>query len=244
MKHEREGKARDAAEGRKGQTLDEQLPDKAASPGAKDGAYTHLSLAERAAREQQIGDVDAGDKQNEQRRAGKDLERRPNLIDHLLVHGHQADRPAGIALRRLSGQLGSDALHVEGGLLEGDALAQSSNSKRVSASTRRAEPFDGPSVRNQEIRSLAEQGESRRHHADQRARPAARVDRGADDVRTPTEPRAPEFIADDDDVVAALFVFGGEVGAAERWPNAKDGEEIRGGDSPNRLPRAGRRASH
>ena len=100
MERDRQRETGDAARKRQQHAFRQHLAQQPAALRAERGAQAQLALAHRAARQQQVGDVDAGDQQHEQHRAAEDEQRRADLLDGLLVNRHQRDRPAGVALRR------------------------------------------------------------------------------------------------------------------------------------------------
>ena len=65
----RQERTESAAGERDDQALDQQLPDDGAAGGAHRGPHGQLALARAAARQQQVGDVGAGDQQQEPHRA-------------------------------------------------------------------------------------------------------------------------------------------------------------------------------
>ena len=65
--------------------------------GAERRANRHLALAHAAAREQQVGEIDAGHQQHEADAAEQQQQRRPHAADRLLVQRH--DRGADDAVR-------------------------------------------------------------------------------------------------------------------------------------------------
>src|SRR5215813_5527091 len=61
----RQRKSRDPAEQRQQQDFNQKLPNQAATPGAYCGADRQLALSSRPLRQQQVGDVRAGDQQDQ-----------------------------------------------------------------------------------------------------------------------------------------------------------------------------------
>ena len=76
--------------------LGQELPHDAASIGAERDADRDLALAGDAARQQQIGDVGAGDEQDAGDRRGQQRQRRPRRADDLLVQRHHAEGQAAV----------------------------------------------------------------------------------------------------------------------------------------------------
>src|SRR5690348_18428938 len=78
---------------------------------------------------------------------------------------------------------------------------------------RKREPHVAGFGTNRELKAL-------RHHADDRKRPPAKVNRASDHAWVPFEMGAPESVTQDHDVVPGLVLAGEEV-PAERGPHAK-----------------------
>ena len=179
------------------QALGQHLPQQPRRAGAERRAQTQLALAHGAAREQQVGDVDAGDQQHERDRAGEHEQRRANLLDHLLVNRHERHRPAGIALRRFLLELRRDRSSSR---RRPAASETPSRSRAMPCDDPRpgacAQPLERPAVRNHEVGALPFDRESRRHDADDGARPAVGGERRAEHVGAAAEPRLPELVAE------------------------------------------------
>ena len=65
--------------------LGEQLAQQPDAAGAESGTHGQLRLARRCAREEQVGDVCAGDEEHEADGAEQDEERRADVADHHVV---------------------------------------------------------------------------------------------------------------------------------------------------------------
>ena len=173
--------------------------------GAERRAKAQLALPHRAAREQQVGDIDAGDQQHEQHRAAEHVQGRANLIDGLLVNRHQRDRPVGVALRHLLFELRHDRAHLAVGLLERHAVAQPRNAVRRAAAREQC---------------AAVRSSSRTESCKRRGRPSIVKPGGitpmtvrgrwfmvsvhAEHVASAAEPRLPELVADHHHAFVAL----------------------------------------
>jgi hypothetical protein len=98
-------------------------PQDVAPSRADGGTYRRLVRARGSTGEQQVGDVGAGDEQDESHRAEQDVESRPILADELLVQRFGLETPLmvllGIALRQVTRddvQLGRELLLGDSGL--------------------------------------------------------------------------------------------------------------------------------
>ncbi len=207
MERDGQGEAGQSSRRTEQQAFRQHHPQQPPALGPKRGAQAQLALASRAPRKQEIGHVDAGDQQHQAHRAGEDQQRRADLLHGQLVNRHHAHRPGGVALRHFRFELRGNRLHLVGGLLHRHTVAQPRHRMRRAAARRRAQPLQRPAVRHQEIGPLALDRESRRHHADDRARARVGGERHAQHVRPSAEPRLPEFVADHDDAVVALEVL-------------------------------------
>src|SRR5262249_29390305 len=90
----REGQAEQAAEERKQYALREKQPRNAPATGAESGAQSHFLVALPSAREQEIGDVGAGDKQDEGDGAKENQQRGANSFHHIFLKVRGKHRPA------------------------------------------------------------------------------------------------------------------------------------------------------
>ena len=162
--------------------------------------------AHRAARQQQVGDVHAGDEQHERDGAGEHAKRRADLVHHLFVHGHERDRPAGIAF---AGTPVSSAAAM--------FFMSPSACSNETPSRRRASPCDAPRPGAARSRAIVQpygimksarwpiDREARRHHADDGSRSAVGGDGRAEHVGARAQSRRPEFVAEDDDARRCLL---------------------------------------
>ena len=112
--------------------LDEQLPHEPETAGAERRPHRQLALPRRRARQEQVGDVGAGDEQHEADRAGQRAERRPHGADQLFPKRHHVRGPAGIAIGELGRQTRREAIHVGPRLREIDAGRQAGHRNQPS----------------------------------------------------------------------------------------------------------------
>ena len=110
---------------REHRTLDEQLPDDAAAAGADRRANRDFALADRRARQQHIGDVAAGDDEQEADRAEERIERAAELAHHPVDDGNDAEAETGrVVVRPLGGAPRADHVQLRFGLGGGHAGAE------------------------------------------------------------------------------------------------------------------------
>ena len=102
MKDHRKREAEHTASQRQHHALGQHLPQQPAAVGAERGAKPELALAHRAACEQQIGDVDAGDEQDENDRAREHGQRRLDRLGGERVDRQDDHRTPGIQTREFS----------------------------------------------------------------------------------------------------------------------------------------------
>src|SRR4029078_11736665 len=81
----RESEAEQCAAGSQHETFGEHLTDESAATAAKRGSYGELALTRRRTNEQQIGNVGAGDQQDERDGAHERENRRADIAAHVLV---------------------------------------------------------------------------------------------------------------------------------------------------------------
>ena len=104
-----------------GQRLADQRP----TAAAHRGAYREFPFAQGGAHQQEVGDVGAGDQQEEDHRAHQGQQRGAHLLDYMRVHRLEADRVTGRAgnqevLPGLGGNLIDHGLR----LVQGDTVLQ------------------------------------------------------------------------------------------------------------------------
>ena len=91
-----------AAHGRKHEAFRQQLCDQPAPSGAQGRANRQFPLPGGGPREQEVGNVRAGDEEDEHRRPEQDQQRLPDIADDLLVHRHEPHADAGVGVRILT----------------------------------------------------------------------------------------------------------------------------------------------
>ena len=88
-----------AAREREHDRLGEELPDDARAARAERRAHRDLLAAPERPREDEVGDVGAGDQQHEADRAEQHEQRRPHVADEVLVERDDRGAPALVVLR-------------------------------------------------------------------------------------------------------------------------------------------------
>ena len=101
-----------AGEGREQQVLGEELAEDPAAAGADGGSDGELALAGAVAGEEEVGDVHAGDQDDEADRAEEDPQHRPDAADDPVLHGHEVQAPALVGVRELGAEAGGDVVEV------------------------------------------------------------------------------------------------------------------------------------
>ena len=103
----------------------DELPDQPQPARAERRAQRHLVLPGGRAREQQVRDVGARDEQHERHRAEERQERRPRVLDDVVLQRHDADAHVRrLVFGMLLPELPGDAVHLGLRLIEGHARLQ------------------------------------------------------------------------------------------------------------------------
>ena len=121
--HPREQQAEGRANGRQQQAFGEQLANQAPPPGAERRADRDFP-SRPGAREQEVGDVRAGDEQHDQDRGGEHLQRAADVAHEQLLERDQTDVPLRSILDRDVGQRGEGGFERGTRLLDGDVRFQ------------------------------------------------------------------------------------------------------------------------
>ena len=255
----RDAQPGDAAGGSQHQAFGQHLAHQAAALGAERGAQADLALARRASRQQQVGDVDAGDEHDQRDRADQREQRRAQLADQLFLQREDHHRAPGIALWLFFFELGVDGPHVAVGLLERHAVAKPRDGVGAAAAARRPQLLERFAVRRQEVRLLADDREAGRHHANHRPRTVVGGQGHPQHVGPAAELPLPELVGENDQRVVAAEVFLGGIAAAEcgldpqraeersrerqsgglEWLAVDDQGQAGGSDHPQTVERAG-----
>ena len=223
---------------REDQAFDEQLPDDRRRRCADGRANRQLSMARRAAREQQVGDVRAGDEQHEQHRA----EQQPDAPLRAVAHEVVAElldthRPAFPALGTLLLEAGAERRHARVRLVHGDVILQTGHHQQrrvVGLQLRLGEHQRHPDL------VLLMIGRALPQHADDGPRLVVHAHLASDDAGIAREPVLPQLVRQDDDVVAAgdTLVLAKRAAERERMPVAEHGEKPGRGEAGADVLRA------
>ena len=111
----REAEAERAAGDREHETLDQELAQQPGAGGPEREPHRNLALTERRARQQQVGQVGAGDQQDEADRAEQHQHAAPRVADHYLAQLGRRDRGAVVDRFRGHDRVG-DGGQVGGGV--------------------------------------------------------------------------------------------------------------------------------
>ena len=208
------------------QALDQELRDQSTASGAERRAHRHFAAAQRAARQQQIRQVDARDQQHRRRRRRAARSATCASCPPAL-RAAASPPPRAVSARAAPTRAGSTPPSLplaccerDAGLQPGHAVhvVPAQNFVSISGRERGRHP-DVDVARRHEV-------ELARHHADHLVRRVVQRDRAAHHVGRRAEAPLPQPMADDDDARALrVFVFGED--PSEQRLHAKDGPEIR-----------------
>ena len=198
--------------------LDQHLARQSNASAAERGADGELVLTRRAAGDQQVGDVDAGNQQQEADGAEQREQRQADVVDQPIGEQFGADADGAVGVRVLAFQRGGDRLQLAAGRLEADAglqTAEGVESVVVAAIDQVGCTRDRADRREQIVR--AHVLEIARHHADDGVLDAVQLHRPPDHGGIGAELRAPVRIADNHrGNGGGPVVFVGEAAAARR----------------------------
>jgi hypothetical protein len=193
----RQREASGAARQREHDAFSQEQPRQVPAARAKGGTYGHFSCAADATCQQQVGDVRASHQQDEGDNAAKDERGGSHFAaDERVAQRLDGDAPSFVGLRRDTGDVLRDHIHVASRLVDRRARPQSRDNLKVVL----AALLWGPPRRKRRPDVGRKQNlEARRHDADDGQRLAVEPDDTADGVRVTIQPAAPEPLADDDD---------------------------------------------
>ncbi len=245
-RHEREqlrqrppcGQPQRPTDQRKHEALDHHLLHEPRPRRAESRAHPELAGAIAGAREEQIGEVRAGDQQHERHRRGQHLERGPHARRHVVDErsGADVDRTAlaedQVGHRTLDGAGAGAALGFR--LREGHARLQARERLRVVDDGRAGRRLDGQRRIQADRLAVVTQpdflvgkGEARRRHADDVVMNAIDDDRPADHSGVAPEPVAPEAVREDHHGRRPLLRVRGHEESASSGRDAQQGEQPR-----------------
>jgi hypothetical protein len=172
------------------EALGEELPDHPAAARAKRRADRHLAGPGGPAREKQIGDVAAGDQEDESHRPEQDEQALPVIADQLLHHRRDREAPLRIVSREAPREVLSEARELRFRLRYPCARLEARvDLKGVLVVHPLA--LGGPRDRHPQLFRLIREVERRRHDADDFVRPSADADLAAHDLSIRAEATRP-----------------------------------------------------
>ena len=218
--------------------LDQELADETTAPAAERRTDAQLVLPGRAARDEQVRDVDAGDQEETADRAEQDEQRESHGGDQLRGERRRADADVRVRLRILALEPRADGLHLGPGRCQRHARPQPSHAEeaRMVAAIEQVRVVRDPQAdRHEDVVVAAEIPKARRQHADDRVARSIEGDRTAQGGRVAAEAILPERVADDRFGWRVRAVFGFAEQAAHARAHADDVEET-AGDTPAAEP--------
>ena len=221
----RQHEAREPAENAEQQALREHLQDDPAAAGAESKPYRNLPMARGAAREQEVGDIGAGDKQQGDHGPEHEVEAAADIAGGEVARHQRAETQAGVGRRMRRGEPRGDRVELCLDLLECDAgLDSRVDDPAVFA----AAPFLGLFGDGERLPEVVRFGETEilRHHADHGRGVVVERDRLPEHVGAAAERFLPQRVAEDDDRRGAGLVLFGLERAAEHGLHAKRPETI------------------
>ena len=180
-----------AADDAENEAFGEKLANQTSSPCAKRGAHGNLGLPGRRLREEEIGDVDAGDQQHEPDRAEKHQHCLANVSDHRFVQLHSGEVEAFIAVRILSREPRTNGLDLCFHLLDRHSGSCPADHCEIPGAALLDGEVIGIFDRCPDLTARRER-EPLRHHADHLIGHAVERDAPPDDAGFGSEPLAPQ----------------------------------------------------
>jgi len=191
------------------------LPGKIRARRAERRPDREFAPARQSGRQQQVGDIGAGDQQHHQHRAHENAQRLNHIADDHLEIGLHVD---AVVVAELLRQLAADRLHLLLRALRCDAgLEPRIHLQEVIAALLLVE---GALHRQEDVGAAMR--EVRAHHADDFERLVVNRDFPADDIRIAVEAPRPVGVGEDDDFRSARLVFVLREPAAARGGDAED----------------------
>jgi hypothetical protein len=207
------------------------LPDDTRPSGAERRADGHLARPVHRPREEQVGDVRAGDQHHERHRAKQHEERRPDWPCDRIPKRYDSYLAGRIVGRVVASELRADAVEIGDCLSFGHSRLDSPEGFEVLATPARRRLGHVVADRRPDLGGRVEaRGDQRfvlgRHHANDLKRDVVHRNRAADDRRIGAKPPAPEAVAQDHDTPSSGTILLFQKVAAERWLHAEHREEI------------------
>jgi hypothetical protein len=225
---DREAQGGDAAEHGERHTLDQHLADELPPAGTQGGAHGKFAAAGDGARQEQVGDVGAGDQQHGGDGAQHQQERIPERARDRLAQVAHGDADIPVAVGVLLGDLAGDDRQLSADVIDGAARGGARDDPGVIAYDAalhqvraRLEPDGGPDVGGPEF-------EGGRHDADHRVGLAVEGDGVVQDAPVSGEALLPGGVAQHAHRRGGGGVFGVGEHAAEHRLHAEQGPDRRG----------------
>ncbi len=220
---------------RKQHAFDHELLEQSPEPGADGGAHGNLPPARLGAREQQVGDVDAGDEQHEDDRAQQNQHGPPDVLHDLIAKtGHYDGMELGVEMVGAAAHGFADlldiALHFAIGLGGRDSAFQFPEQRKVMA----AAPAGAGGIQLEghpefgRVGCAGRKGEGRRHHPHHRARIAVHADVTPEHAAVAAEGPLPEPVGEDGGARNIRQVVGRGKETPEQRGDAEHGQHAAG----------------
>ena len=225
--------AEDRAGEREEQVLGKELTEKAEAGGAQGAADGDLFLPGDGAREEQVGDVGAGDQEDDADGAEQEEEGIAGVAEHVIAEGGDGGADLVIGVRVLLFETGGEGGEVGAGLLEGDAGLHAPDGV-VGMVAAEAQAFAVHGERGPHLRAEGEL-EGGGHDAHDFVLTGVEFDGLPDGIGVAGVAGGPQAVTEDDDVVFTGLVFAGGPGAPDLGRDAEEVEEIGGGGEGERM---------
>ena len=228
----RQAEPGDGADAREDQALGQQLPQHAKTPGAERGTKGNLALARFGPRQQQVGDVGAGDEQQEADRTEEQPDRAAHRADDFI--GQRQRHRVELHLHRVEAfgrHRAGDAMQFVGGLRHRRAGREPRRGEQpVTAVVGRVRIHleRDPQLARLGILEIRRQREPRRHHADDLVALAVDQDAAADDRRIRRVAAVPHPESENDHPRTAWQVFLGRERTADERGRTEGRKEVCG----------------
>ena len=213
----RQQEAEKTAHRREHQRFDDELLEHAATTRAHGKSDGQLLATRESTRQEQIGDVRAGDEQDEGDRREQHDQRLADIADNQLLERNHGRAPAGVVLRILALETRGDDVELGARLRDGGVRLEPRDHLGVVIVPDRAFSVR-VCERDQKIpgrQPPRRDGKPRRQHTNDGVALAVERERTAEDVRRSAELVLPEPVAHDDDPASTWQIFVGTKGPAE-----------------------------
>ena len=228
----RQQHARQRRDRREQQRFGEELSDNPAAVRTEGRPDRELVLARRAARQQQVGDIDARNQEHGKHGSGEQADRRPHIANQMFANGNDRGAHAFVRAWILGLDLRPTGVHLRLRRAEAHAVFQAADDLPIA--TGRAlclVPLHRPGGPQPDAARLVfEQARLKFIGRDADDDVGERVEGNglADDCRIGAEVAAPDARAQDHDLVVALLVFVLEEETAQERLDAEGVEEALG----------------